>query len=102
MNTDLTGKVALITGGGSGIGEAACIALSDAGAAVAVVDYRGEAAQVVADGIVAKGGKAIAVTADVRDEESMHAAVSRTVDLLGGLNIVFANAGINGMQTPIE
>jgi NAD(P)-dependent dehydrogenase (short-subunit alcohol dehydrogenase family) len=102
MNTDLTGKVALITGGGSGIGEAACSALSDAGAAVAVVDYRGEAAQVVADGIVAKGGKAIAVTADVRDEESMHAAVSRTVDLLGGLNIVFANAGINGMQTPIE
>ena len=102
MNTDLTGKVALITGGGSGIGEAACIALSDAGAAVAVVDYRGEAAQVVADRIVAQGGKAIAVTADVRDEESMHAAVSRTVDLLGGLNIVFANAGINGMQTPIE
>jgi NAD(P)-dependent dehydrogenase (short-subunit alcohol dehydrogenase family) len=102
MNTDLTRKVALITGGGSGIGEAACIALSDAGAAVAVVDYRGEAAKVVADGIVAKGGKAIAVAADVRDEESMHAAVSRTVDLLGGLHIVFANAGINGMQTPIE
>jgi NAD(P)-dependent dehydrogenase (short-subunit alcohol dehydrogenase family) len=102
MNTDLTGKVALITGGGSGIGVAACIALSEAGAAVAVVDYRPEAARVVADGIVAQGGRAIAVEADVRDEEAMHAAVSRTVETLGGLHIVFANAGINVMQTPIE
>lgn len=102
MNTDLTGKVALITGGGSGIGEASCIALAEAGAAVAVVDYRVEAARVVAEGIAARGGKAIAIEADVRDEEMMHAAVSRTVDTLGGLNIVFANAGINGMQTPIE
>ncbi|MFN8516559.1 MAG: SDR family NAD(P)-dependent oxidoreductase [Thermomicrobiales bacterium] len=102
MNTDLTGKVALITGGGSGIGEASCIALAEAGAAVAVVDYRVEAARVVAEGITAKGGKAVAIEADVRDEEMMHAAVSRTVDTLGGLNIVFANAGINGMQTPID
>jgi NAD(P)-dependent dehydrogenase (short-subunit alcohol dehydrogenase family) len=102
MNTDLIGKVALVTGGGSGIGEATCRTLAEAGAAVAVVDYRPEAARVVADGIVAQGGTAIAVAADVRDEEMMHAAVSRTVETLGGLNIVFANAGINGMQTPIE
>lgn len=102
MNTDLTNKVALITGGGSGIGEAACIALAQAGAAVAVVDYREPAAQAVAASIVASGGKAIAIWADVTDEEAVHAAVSRTVETLGGLHIVFANAGINGMQTPIE
>ncbi len=102
MNTDLTGKVALVTGGGSGIGEATCRTLSQEGAAVAVVDLRPGPAQSVADAIVADGGKAIAVEADVADEEAMHAAVSRTVETLGGLHIVFANAGINGMQTPIE
>ncbi len=102
MNTDLTNKVAFITGGGSGIGEAACLALAQAGAAVAVVDYRELAAQAVAAAIVEAGGTAIAIWADVTDEEAMHAAVSRTVETLGGLHIVFANAGINGMQTPIE
>ena len=102
MNTDLTGKVALITGGGSGIGEAACRTLAEAGAAVAVVDVREMAAREVAESIVAAGGKATAIMADVTDEELMHAAVSRTVETLGGLQIVFANAGINGMQTPIE
>ena len=102
MNTDLTGKVALITGGGSGIGEAACRTLAEAGAAVAVVDVREMAAREVAESIVAAGGNATAIMADVTDEEAIHAAVSRTVETLGGLQIVFANAGINGMQTPIE
>src|SRR5438046_821946 len=83
MDTNLTGKVALVTGGGSGIGEATCRTLARAGAAVAVVDYRPESAQVVAEAIVADGGRAIAVASDVRDEEMMHAAVSRTVETLG-------------------
>ena len=102
MNTDLTGKVALVTGGGSGIGEAACHALARAGAAVAVVDLRPEPAQVVADAITAGGGRAIALAADVADEAAVVAAVRRAVEDLGELRIVFANAGINGMQTPIE
>lgn len=102
MNTDLTGKVALVTGGGSGIGEAACHALARAGAAVAVVDLRPGPADAVTGAITAGGGRAIAIAADVTDEAAVGAAVRRAVADLGGLQIVFANAGINGMQTPIE
>ena len=69
---------------------------------MAVVDYRLEAAEGVAHELTAAGAKAIAVKADVRSEADMQAAVSRTVAELGGLHFVFANAGINGMQCPIE
>ncbi len=102
MNTDLTGKVALVTGGGSGIGEAACLTLARAGAAVAVVDLREERARAVVDQIVAAGGQGLALVADVGVEEAVGAAVRRTVEEFGGLQLVFANAGINGMQAPIE
>jgi len=96
------GKVALVTGGGSGIGAATCRTLAREGAAVAAVDYRLEQAEAVAREITEGGGRAIAVQADVRKEPDMQAAVGRTVDELGGLTTVFANAGINGMQCPIE
>ncbi|HEV2124905.1 MAG TPA: SDR family NAD(P)-dependent oxidoreductase, partial [Chloroflexota bacterium] len=95
-------KVALVTGGGSGIGEAACRALAREGAAVAVVDYRQEAAEAVAQSIRDSGGRAVGVRADVREEPDMQAAAARAVEEFGGLHIVFANAGINGMQCPIE
>ena len=102
MNTDLNGKVALVTGGGSGIGEAACYTLARAGAAVAVLDLRPEPARAVAERIVAEGGRALPVVANVADEEMVRAAVAQTVAAFGGLQIVFANAGINGMHAPIE
>lgn len=102
MDLSLAGRVAVVTGGGSGIGEAASIALAEAGAAVAVVDVRPEPAKAVAERITAAGGKAIALTADVSDEEAVSAAITQAATTLGGLNIVFANAGINGMQTPID
>jgi NAD(P)-dependent dehydrogenase (short-subunit alcohol dehydrogenase family) len=102
MDQMLTGKVALVTGGGSGIGEAACRALAQAGAAVAVVDVRDEPATAVADGIQANGGRALAAVADVGDERQISGVVSRVVETFGGLHVVFANAGINGMQCPIE
>jgi NAD(P)-dependent dehydrogenase (short-subunit alcohol dehydrogenase family) len=102
MDLNLAGRVALVTGGGSGIGEATCHTLAEAGAAVAVVDVRGEPARLVAERIAANGGRALALTADVSDEEAISAAVARATAELGGLNVVFANAGINGMQTPID
>jgi NAD(P)-dependent dehydrogenase (short-subunit alcohol dehydrogenase family) len=102
MDLNLTGRVAIVTGGGSGIGEAACLALAEAGAAVGVVDVRPEPARAVAEKIAAAGGKALALVADVSDEEAVSAAVTQAASTLGGLHIVFANAGINGMQTPID
>jgi NAD(P)-dependent dehydrogenase (short-subunit alcohol dehydrogenase family) len=95
-------KVALVTGGGSGIGAAACRTLAREGAKVAVVDYRLDAAEAVAQELTTAGAAAIPIQADVRQESEMQAAVARTVHELGGLNFVFANAGINGMQCPIE
>src|SRR5215208_5890858 len=90
MDRTLAGRVALVTGGGSGIGEAACYALAEAGASVA------------ADRINGNGGRALALTADVADEEAVSATVTQAAAQLGGLHVVFANAGINGMQTPID
>ena len=102
MDISLQDKVALVTGGGSGIGEGACHAFARAGAAVGVVDLRDEAARAVAGRIEAAGGRALALAADVADEAAVGAAVARTVERFGGLHVVFANAGINGMQAPIE
>jgi NAD(P)-dependent dehydrogenase (short-subunit alcohol dehydrogenase family) len=102
MDAMLTDKVALVTGGGSGIGEGACHALAKAGAAVAVIDVRDEPATAVAEHIQAEGGSALAAAADVGDERQISEVIARTVDAFGGLHVVFANAGINGMQCPIE
>jgi NAD(P)-dependent dehydrogenase (short-subunit alcohol dehydrogenase family) len=102
MAQEIEGKVALVTGGGSGIGAAACRAFAAAGTSVAVVDLRYGAAEAVASEIQDAGGPAIAIEADVVDEAAIAAAVQETAARFGGLHVVFANAGINGMQTPIE
>ena len=93
---------AFVTGAGSGIGEAAARRLASDGFAVAVVDVRQDAAARVAGEILSVGGRAISVVADVRDEASVAKGIAQTVEAFGSLTTVFANAGINGMQCPIE
>lgn len=97
---NLKGKVAFVTGGASGIGEACSLMLAKQGAAVAVIDLKLENAQKVVDAIVADGGKAIALVADVADEAQVAKAVADTVAQLGGLNIAVNNAGIGGDIAP--
>jgi NAD(P)-dependent dehydrogenase (short-subunit alcohol dehydrogenase family) len=90
----LTGKVALITGGASGIGRATMLLFARRGAAVSVVDLDEAGAQAVAQQVVAQGGQAIVVRCDVSLAADCQRAVQQTVDRLGGLDILFNNAGI--------
>jgi 3-oxoacyl-[acyl-carrier protein] reductase len=94
MDGRLTGKVALVTGGGTGIGRATSLALAAEGAAVAV-NYsrsRGEAEETAA-AITARGGRAITVACDVSDERAVTAMVARVTGELGRLDILVNNAG---------
>lgn len=96
MKNDLTGQVAIVTGGGSGIGEACAGKLALAGAQVAVIDRDFDHARRVAASIVKNGGIAIALIADVSDEASVCMAISGTVREFGGLHIAVNNAGVGG------
>lgn len=90
----LDGRVALVTGGGAGIGAAVVRRLAAEGAAVAVIDRDGEAASAVAEAIVAGGGRAVGVAADVADRAQVHAAVTTAAELGDGIQIVVNNAGV--------
>jgi NAD(P)-dependent dehydrogenase (short-subunit alcohol dehydrogenase family) len=90
----LDGLVAAVTGGGSGIGKAACTILAEAGAHVAVVDRDGAAAKAVADDIVKSDGHAFACAADVSDEASIENAMAEVIGRAGRIDILVNNAGI--------
>ncbi|AZN29630.1 SDR family oxidoreductase [Flaviflexus salsibiostraticola] len=102
----LADKVAVVTGAGSGFGEATAVLFAKEGASVVVVDIDGAAATAVADAIAADGGTAIAVAADVADPESVKGFIDRAVEEFGQLDILFNNAGIyrpgNVEETSIE
>ncbi len=97
----LDGKVALVTGAGRGLGEAISHGLAQFGAAVSVVDKDLATATAVADAVVRRGGKALALRCDVSLESDAHAAVATTVGELGGVDVLVANAGI-GDRSPAE
>ncbi len=90
----LSDRVALVTGGASGIGRAICRALTQAGAAVAVLDRDAAGAEAVAREIVGRGGRACAVVGDVTRASDCRQAVERAVSELGGLHILVNNAGV--------
>lgn len=96
MSTRLDGRRAVVTGGGSGIGRATAVRLAEDGAAVAVVDKRGDLASEVALEIEKSGGRAIGLTCDVGRESEVEAAVARAAAEFGGLDALFANAGTAG------
>jgi 3-oxoacyl-[acyl-carrier protein] reductase len=92
---DLTGKVAIVTGGSRGIGRSAAEALAAQGARVVVCYVRGEAeARAVVDAITARGGQAEALGFDVADMKAAEAAIGDAAKRLGRLDILVANAGI--------
>ncbi|HEY1989398.1 MAG TPA: glucose 1-dehydrogenase [Acidimicrobiales bacterium] len=90
----LDGKVAVITGAGSGIGRVAAMLFAAEGAKVVVADVVADQAGSVVDEIVASGGSALAVTVDVSDEAQVEAMVAAAVNGFGGLQVLFNNAGI--------
>src|SRR4051794_26243239 len=91
---DLTGKVAIITGGAGGIGVVYAEALCDAGASVVLADIDGQAARKAADALTQKGWQAIGTEVDVMTAESTAEMAKTAVDAFGGIDILVNNAAI--------
>jgi NAD(P)-dependent dehydrogenase (short-subunit alcohol dehydrogenase family) len=94
--TNFTAKVALVTGGTSGIGRAAAIAYAKQGAKVVVAGRRVAEGEATVQTIKAAGGEAVFIQTDVTQTASVKAAIDRTVDVFGRLDIAFNNAGVFG------
>lgn len=98
----LEGKVAIVSGGGSGIGRASVLAFARSGAKVAMLDRTVENAEKVRKQVEAEGGEAVVIECDIAEPQQVENAVKQAAGQWGRLDIVFANAGINGAMTPIE
>jgi NAD(P)-dependent dehydrogenase (short-subunit alcohol dehydrogenase family) len=99
---DFTGKVALITGGGGGIGRATALGFALRGAKVMVVDHDAESGKVTTDVVAQRGGDAKFVAADVTKSASVQDYVKATLDAYGRIDCFFNNAGIEGKVVPIQ
>lgn len=100
VSYDFTGKVAFVTGGSAGMGAATVRAFAENGAAVAIVDRDGEAAERFAAELNGEGYRTLAIACDVSDEAQVADAVRRTVEAFGSLDMAFNNAGI--MLPPVD
>ncbi|MBW3627857.1 MAG: SDR family oxidoreductase [Gemmatimonadetes bacterium] len=98
----LEGRVALVTGAGSGIGKAAALLLAREGARVAALSRTEEELQKTVREIEDAGGEGMVVTADTSKPDQMEGAIRQIVERWDRLDIVFANAGVNGVWAPIE
>ena len=101
MGNRLEGKIAIITGAGSGIGEATAVIFGREGAKVVLAGRRVVKIQAVADRITAEGGEAIAVQTDVRYANQVQNLVNKTVERFGGLNVLFNNAGVRASRSTV-
>jgi NAD(P)-dependent dehydrogenase (short-subunit alcohol dehydrogenase family) len=93
-NQRFVGKVIVITGGGNGLGRAGALAFAGEGGAISVADIDGDAAQRTAAEIGAAGGRAIGVPCDVREPEQVQQLIAETAATLGGIDVLYNNAGV--------
>ena len=100
--TKLSGKVALVTGASSGIGEATALALASEGAKVALVARRKERLQALVKKIEAQGGEAISVVADISDLDKAQQSVHQTYDAFGSVDILVNSAGVMFLSSIAE
>lgn len=98
----LTDKVALVTGATSGIGRAAARRFAENGAAVALIARSEDDGNALQEELEREGHRALFIRCDVGEAEEVQRAVDLTVQRFGGLDIVVANAGINGVWAPVE
>jgi NAD(P)-dependent dehydrogenase (short-subunit alcohol dehydrogenase family) len=96
----MTGRRAIVTGAGSGIGRASARLFAAEGAAVLAVDRSRDAVEETAAAIRAAGGRAVAMAADAGSEADVQAFVARAIAEFGGLDAMYANAGISGGDVP--
>jgi len=102
MTAKLAGKVAVVTGAGSGIGRAAATLFAREGAAVAVVDLVSAAAKETAEQIAGEGGRALAVTADIADPAQVGSAFGQVGSEFGRVDVLYNNAGVNSSGSVID